>query len=106
MLKPFRGLHLVRNWAHKLRCRRYLQAALLLYLVASVFLVTLHQHRGVAYGHECSLCVAAHTPITIPASTPQLTAPLAAGPPLPIFHDRAHESENLGTCRSRAPPEA
>ena len=94
----------MRAWVHRVHLSPYLRGAVVLYLLASVFLFTVHQHHGASYGHDCALCAAAQTPSTVPPSSPQIDAPPQLRAAVGIADDPRHESEVLASCRTRAPP--
>ena len=87
-----------------IRLRPWLQAAIVVYLLAAVLVATMHQHHGALHGNDCALCAAAHTPALIAPAPVHHTAPAATGYLPLIPGEQRWDSEPGSTTRSRAPP--
>ena len=104
MLNHAMGLTPMRRWVRGLHAHPWLRAAVLLWLFSGVLLVSFHQHRDATAGHDCALCVAAHTPVTLSQTSIQLPAPQSSSAVLAAAPDRTVASAFRTAFPSRAPP--
>jgi hypothetical protein len=86
------------------RLEGWLRGTVVLYLLSTICLVAVHQHTGALQGHECALCVVAHTPAAVVATAPQAPLPTPNEFILPIPTAPQWDSEPVSTGRTRAPP--
>jgi len=89
-----------------LRLRPWLHAAIVLYLLGAVFLVTVHQHHGALHNTDCALCTMSHTPALLTPAADQVAEHSAVGALIPVPDDRGWDDETYQASRSRAPPQA
>ena len=89
---------------HRPNLRPWLRAALVAYLLATVFLVTLHTHHGGAQDQDCAACTMAHTPAAVTTTVVCDSAPVFSGVPLVLPESPAWDFEHGSALRSRAPP--
>jgi len=89
---------------HMRRSHPLFRGLLVLYLLSTLFLAAVHQHRDGFESHDCALCTVAHTPATVAAGMDQLLAPSTTERILAIPSEQGWESESHRTTRSRAPP--
>ncbi len=87
------------------RFHPWLRAALVVYLLCTVIVTTVHQHHGALQNGDCALCTLAHTPgLTSPtAYQPESIAVTRAIITVP--DDQVWESEFRQPSQSRAPPQ-
>jgi hypothetical protein len=104
MKKATKGLTPMRRWVLGLHSRPWVRAMVLLWLFAGILVVSFHQHRGNAAGHDCALCAAAHTPVTVPHASIQLSAPEPSEAVLSLFSGRDVATAFRTAFPSRAPP--
>ena len=88
------------------RLRPWLQGAIVLYLLAAVCLITVHQHHGALHGSDCALCTMSHTPAVLVSAADQTVEHSTAGSLIPIPDDQGWTQETYQASRSRAPPQA
>ena len=89
-----------------LRLKPWLQAAIVLYLLAAVCLTAVHQHHGALHGSDCALCTMSHTPATLTSTADQTAERLTAGSVIPVPDDHGWAEETYQASRSRAPPQS
>lgn len=89
-----------------LRLRPWLQAAIVLYLLAAVCLTSVHQHHGALHGSDCALCTMSHTPAMLTSAADQTAERLTAGSIIPVPDDHGWAEETYQASRSRAPPQS
>ena len=99
-----KGLTPMRHWVERLHASPWIRAAVLLWLFSGVLLVAFHQHRDAAAGHDCALCMAGHTPVTVPQTSIQVPVPQSSGAVLATAPDRTIASPFRTAFPSRAPP--
>lgn len=88
------------------RPRPWLQAAIVLYLLAAVCLIAVHQHHGALHGSDCALCTMSHTPALLSSAGDQTAEQTTAGTLIAILDDQGWTEETYQASRSRAPPQA
>jgi len=89
-----------------LRSRPWLNAAIVLYLLAAVCLTAVHQHHGALHGSDCALCTMSHTPALLTSAADQTAEQTTTGTLIPVPDDRVWAEETYQASRSRAPPQA
>ncbi|TMQ62835.1 MAG: hypothetical protein E6K79_11280 [Candidatus Eisenbacteria bacterium] len=89
-----------------IRPRPWLQAAIVVYLLAAICLITVHQHHGALHGSDCALCTMSHTPAMLTSAADQTAEQTTAGALIPIPEDRSWAEETYQASRSRAPPQS
>ena len=88
-----------------LRLRPWLHAAVILYLLGAVFLISVHQHHGALHNSDCALCTISHMPALVAPAAEQLAQRTPASILLPAPDDRGWDAEFFQASRSRAPPQ-
>ena len=104
MSNAAKGLTLMRRGLLGLHARPWVRAMVLLWLFAGILLVSFHQHHGNAAGHDCALCTAGQSPVTVSPAAIQLTAPRPAGAVHVLAPERGPTADFLSAFPSRAPP--
>src|SRR6185295_1668268 len=90
--------------SQNLHLRPWLHAAIVLYLLGAVFLITVHQHHGALHNTDCGLCTISHMPALLAPAAEQVAEQTPAIPLLTTPDDRAWDAEFFRAARSRAPP--
>lgn len=88
------------------RLRPWLRAALVVYLLGTVALATVHQHAGPSRAADCGLCTISHTPALTAPAPQHLATGDAAYTVLAVPDHRVVEAEFSQASRSRAPPQS
>jgi hypothetical protein len=88
-----------------LRLRPWLHAAIALYLLGAIFLVTVHQHHGALHNNDCALCTMSHTPAVLAPAANQVAERTPASALVPVPEDQGWDAEVCQASRSRAPPQ-
>lgn len=88
------------------KVKRWIRAALALYLASVTLAVTVHQHRDPAHSHDCALCATAHMPKAMPADPAAVAPPSTPARLLLTPRPAQLDIVGVGVCRSRAPPQA
>jgi hypothetical protein len=104
MLSTTMELTSMRRWVRGLRARPWIRAAILLWLFSGILLVAFHQHRDAAAGHDCAICVAAHTPVTVSQTSYQVPMPQESGTVVAAAPARDIAAAFRVSFPSRAPP--
>jgi hypothetical protein len=89
-----------------LRLRPWLHAAIALYLLGAIFLVTLHQHHSALHNTDCALCAMSHTPAVVATAAELAGGHTTEGTLVAIPDDRGWAEESYQASRSRAPPQS